>query len=40
VIPGEELTISMWETGTGEAVFTTAVGSRLVIDQGLCRFRP
>jgi len=39
VIPGEELTISMWETAKGEAVFTTAVGSRLVIDQGLCRFR-
>jgi acyl dehydratase len=39
VIPGEELTISMWEIAKGEAVFTTAVGSRLVIDQGLCRFR-
>jgi acyl dehydratase len=37
VLPGEELTISMWETGDGEAVFTTSVGDRLVIDQGLLR---
>jgi acyl dehydratase len=35
VMPGEALTISMWRTGDGEAVFTTAVGDRLVIDQGL-----
>jgi acyl dehydratase len=38
VIPGEALTVSMWNTGDGEAVFTTAVGDRVVIDQGLCRF--
>jgi acyl dehydratase len=38
VIPGEALTISIWRTGDGEAVFTTAVGDRTVIDQGLCRF--
>jgi len=38
VIPGEELTISMWVTSAGEAVFTTAVGDRVVIDQGLVRF--
>jgi acyl dehydratase len=38
VVPGETLTISMWETNPGEAVFTTAVGERLVIDQGLVRF--
>jgi acyl dehydratase len=38
VIPGDALTISMWVTGEGEAVFTTAVGDRVVIDQGLCRF--
>jgi acyl dehydratase len=38
VLPGEALTISMWETGHGEAVFTTAVGDRLVIDQGLVRY--
>ena len=37
VLPGEALTVNMWETGDGEAVFTTAVGDRLVIDQGLVR---
>jgi acyl dehydratase len=39
VIPGEALTISMWEVAPGEAVFTTAVGDRLVIDQGMCRYQ-
>ena len=38
VIPGEALTIRVWHTGDGEAVFTTAVGDRVVIDQGLVRF--
>ncbi len=38
VIPGEALTISMWNTADGEAVFVTSVGDRVVIDQGLCRF--
>jgi acyl dehydratase len=38
VLPGEALTISMWEIGNGEAVFATAVGDRLVIDQGLVRY--
>lgn len=38
VYPGEDLTVSMWTTGDGEAVFTTAVGERAVIDQGLVRF--
>jgi len=37
VFPGEALTIRMWSTGDGEAVFTTAVGERTVIDQGLLR---
>ena len=37
VFPGEALTVSMWETGDGEAVFTTSVGDRAVIDQGLLR---
>lgn len=37
VLPGEELTIDMWSIGAGEAVFTTSVGDRLVIDQGLLR---
>ncbi len=38
VYPGEPLTVSMWETGAGEAVFTTSVGERAVIDQGLVRY--
>ena len=38
VLPGEALTVRMWVTGDGEAVFTTAVGDRTVIDQGLLRF--
>ncbi len=38
VMPGDELTIRAWETGDGEAVFTTSVGDRTVIDQGLLRY--
>ena len=38
VIPGEALTVRVWRTGDGEAVFTTSVGDRVVIDQGLVRF--
>ena len=37
VLPGEALTVSMWDNAGGEAMFTTAVGDRVVIDQGLCR---
>ena len=41
VFPGEALTIRMWSTGDGEAVFTTSAGDegdeRVVIDQGLLR---
>ena len=39
VLPGDALTVSIWSTGDGEAVFSTAThdGTR-VIDQGLCRF--
>jgi acyl dehydratase len=37
VYPGETLTVSVWSTGEGEAVFTTSVGDRVVIDQGLVR---
>jgi acyl dehydratase len=37
VLPGDELTISMWETSDAEAVFTTSVDDRVVIDQGLLR---
>lgn len=39
VLPGEALTVSMWETSATEAVFVTAVGDRAVIDQGLIRHR-
>ena len=39
VYPGDELTISMWVTGDGEAVFQTRrPGDAVVIDNGLCRF--
>jgi acyl dehydratase len=38
VMPGESLTVNMWEAGDGEAVFTTSVGDRLVIDQGLLKY--
>ena len=37
VIPGEALTVRVWELGDDEAVFTTSVGDRTVIDQGLLR---
>jgi acyl dehydratase len=38
VIPGEALTVRVWRTGDGEGLFTTSVGDRVVIDQGLVRF--
>ena len=38
VLPGEALTVKAWETGDGEAVFTTSVGDRVVIDQGLLKY--
>ena len=38
VMPGEALTVRVWHSGAGEAVFTTSVGDRVVIDQGLARF--
>jgi acyl dehydratase len=38
VLPGDALTVRIWRTGGGEAVFTTSVGDRVVIDQGLARF--
>jgi hypothetical protein len=37
-MPGEALTISMWDLGDGEALFQTEVGDRVVIDQGLHRY--
>ena len=39
VLPGDTLTVSIWETGDDAAVFTTSVGDRAVIDQGLLRHR-
>jgi len=38
VLPGDALTVRIWRSGEGEAVFTTSVGSRVVIDQGLVRY--
>lgn len=39
VLPGEDLTVSMWATGDGEAVFRTAGGDgRTVIDAGRVTF--
>ena len=38
VFPGDALTVKMWNSGAGEALFETWVGDRKVIDQGLVRF--
>jgi acyl dehydratase len=38
VLPGDALTVRIWRSAAGEAVFTTSVGDRVVIDQGLARF--
>jgi acyl dehydratase len=38
VLPGDALAVSMWEMGDGAALFTTSVGDRAVIDQGLVRY--
>lgn len=38
VMPGDALIVRVWRTGESEAVFTTSVGDRVVIDQGLARF--
>jgi acyl dehydratase len=34
VLPGQELTISIWETGDGKAVFRTSTPAGVVIDAG------
>jgi acyl dehydratase len=40
VLPGDALTVSIWNAGAGEAVFTTArQDGTLVNDPGLCRFQ-
>jgi acyl dehydratase len=38
VLPGEALTVRMWVTEPGVAVFTTSVGDRVVIDSGRLNF--
>ena len=39
VYPGDELTVSMWRTGDGEAVFTTQTQSgQVVLTDGRCAF--
>jgi acyl dehydratase len=38
VVPGEALVVSAWNVAEGEAVFSTAVGDRVVIDQGRLLF--
>lgn len=38
VMPGDALTVRIWRTEDGVAVFTTSVGDRVVIDQGLVRY--
>lgn len=35
VMPGDALTVRMWTIESGRTVFTTSVGDRIVIDQGL-----
>ena len=37
VVPGEVLTVRVWDLADDEALFTTSVGDRTVIDQGLLR---
>jgi acyl dehydratase len=39
VMPGDSLTISIWRTGEGEALYTTATqDGTVVLDQGKCLF--
>jgi acyl dehydratase len=38
VLPGDALTVRMWDVADGEAVFTTSVCDKVVISAGLCRF--
>lgn len=39
VFPGESLTVNVWRTGEGEAVFQTQGGDgRVVLDKGTCTF--
>ncbi len=39
VLPGDELTVKMWETESGQAVYRTETqAGDVVIDSGLCKF--
>jgi len=39
VLPGEDLTVKVWRTGDGEAVYQTEGGDgRVVLDKGTCSF--
>lgn len=38
VLPGDELTIEIWEQGSGEAVFRTLVGDTVVLADGECTY--
>ena len=39
VLPGEDLTVRVWRTGDGEAVYQTEGGDgRVVLDKGTCSF--
>lgn len=38
VLPGDTLAVRIWRSAPGEAVFTTSVDDRIVIDQGLVRY--
>lgn len=38
VMPGDALIVRMWREADGNAVFTTLVGDRAVMDQGLAKF--
>lgn len=40
VFPGEELTVAMWVTGEGEALFRTSTTQGVVIDAGRLSYRP
>lgn len=41
VMPGEELTVQVWRTGDGDAVYRTlASGDRVVLDSGAVTFDP
>jgi acyl dehydratase len=39
VMPGDRLTVKIWATGAGEAIYTTEdQNGEIKISEGLCRF--